>query len=89
MSEDHPLSGQSPYSASKIASDQMAYSFYASYNLPVTILRPFNTYGPRQSVRAIIPTIISQLINEKLIIKLATLHQLEISITFRIPLVDL
>lgn len=70
MSEDHPLSGQSPYSASKIASDQIAYSFYSSYDLPVTILRPFNTFGPRQSARAIIPTIISQLINDKLIIEL-------------------
>lgn len=59
--EDHPLQGQSPYSASKIAADQLAYSFYSSFNLPVTIIRPFNTYGPRQSARAVIPTIISQI----------------------------
>ena len=61
ITEDHPLQGQSPYSASKIGADQLAYSFYASFGLPVTILRPFNTYGPRQSARAIIPTIIMQL----------------------------
>lgn len=61
MTEAHPLQGQSPYSASKIAADQMAYSFHASFETPVTILRPFNTYGPRQSARAVIPTIISQL----------------------------
>ena len=60
IDEDHPLNAQSPYAASKIASDQLALSFYRSYNLPVTILRPFNTYGPRQSARAIIPTILSQ-----------------------------
>lgn len=73
MTEEHSLNGQSPYSASKIASDQIAYSFYTSYNLPVTILRPFNTYGPRQSARAIIPTIISQLINKKKILKLGNI----------------
>jgi len=59
--EDHPLSGQSPYSATKIAADQMAYSFYASFGLPVVIVRPFNTYGPRQSARAVIPTVITQI----------------------------
>ncbi len=59
--EHHPLQGQSPYSATKIASDQLAYSFYASFGLPVVIVRPFNTYGPRQSARAVIPTIITQL----------------------------
>lgn len=61
ISEKHPLQGQSPYSATKIAADQLAYSFYASFSLPVVIARPFNTYGPRQSVRAVIPTIITQL----------------------------
>ena len=61
ITEDHPLQGQSPYSATKIAADQIAYSFYTSFDLPVVILRPFNTYGPRQSARAIIPTVISQI----------------------------
>ena len=61
ITEDHPLLGQSPYSASKIGADQLAYSFFASFNLPVVIARPFNTYGPRQSARAIIPTIITQI----------------------------
>lgn len=61
ITEDHPLQGQSPYSASKIGADQLAYSFHASFGLPVMIARPFNTYGPRQSARAVIPTIITQL----------------------------
>ena len=61
ITEDHPLQGQSPYSASKIGSDQLAYSFYSSFDLPVVTLRPFNTYGPRQSARAVIPTVITQL----------------------------
>jgi NAD dependent epimerase/dehydratase len=61
VTEDHPTQGQSPYSASKIAADSIAESFLRSFNLPVTIVRPFNTYGPRQSARAIIPTIITQL----------------------------
>lgn len=61
ISEEHPLQGQSPYSATKIAADQLAYSFYASFGLPVVIARPFNTYGPRQSARAVIPTIITQI----------------------------
>jgi NAD dependent epimerase/dehydratase len=60
ISEDHPLQGQSPYSASKIAADKLAESFYCAYGLPVVTVRPFNTYGPRQSARAIIPTIITQ-----------------------------
>jgi len=60
ITEEHPLQGQSPYSASKIAADQLAYSFFASFGLPVVIARPFNTYGPRQSARAVIPTIITQ-----------------------------
>lgn len=61
ITEDHPLSGQSPYSATKIAADQLAYSYYSSFDLPVVIARPFNTYGPRQSARAVIPTIITQI----------------------------
>jgi NAD dependent epimerase/dehydratase len=60
ITECHPLQGQSPYSASKIAADKMAESYYRSFDLPVTTIRPFNTYGPRQSARAVIPTIISQ-----------------------------
>jgi len=65
ISEDHPLNAQSPYAATKIASDQLALSFYLSFGLPVTIIRPFNTFGPRQSLRAIIPTIINQFIDDK------------------------
>lgn len=65
INEDHPLVGQSPYSASKIAADQIALSYHKSFSIPVKIARPFNTYGPRQSARAIIPTIISQLLNGK------------------------
>jgi NAD dependent epimerase/dehydratase len=61
ITEDHPLQGQSPYSATKIAADQLAYSFYTSFGLPVVTVRPFNTYGPRQSARAVIPTIITQI----------------------------
>ena len=61
ITEDHALQGQSPYSATKIAADQLAISFYLSFGLPVTIARPFNTYGPRQSARAVIPTIITQI----------------------------
>jgi dTDP-glucose 4,6-dehydratase len=70
ITEEHPLQGQSPYSATKIAADQLAYSFYASFGLPVVIARPFNTYGPRQSARAVIPTIISQIANGNRQIKL-------------------
>ena len=65
IDEKHPVVGQSPYSATKIAADQLAISFYRSFNLPVKIVRPFNTYGPRQSARAIIPTVISQLLSGK------------------------
>jgi NAD dependent epimerase/dehydratase len=61
IDEKHPLQAQSPYSASKIGADAIAYSFFAAFGLPVTIARPFNTYGPRQSARAVIPTIISQI----------------------------
>ena len=74
IDESHPLVGQSPYSASKIAADQLAISYYRSFNLPIKIVRPFNTYGPRQSARAIIPTIISQLINGKTSIELGSLY---------------
>jgi len=70
ITEAHPLQGQSPYSATKIAADQLAYSFYASFGLPVVIARPFNTYGPRQSGRAVIPTIITQIANGQRQIKL-------------------
>jgi NAD dependent epimerase/dehydratase len=74
MTEDHPLQGQSPYSASKIGADQMARSFFSSFGTPVVTLRPFNTYGPRQSARAVIPTIISQIAGGKRQIKLGSLH---------------
>ena len=73
ISEDHPLQGQSPYSATKIAADQMAYSFFTSFELPVIIVRPFNTYGPRQSARAVIPTIITQILSGSRKIKLGAL----------------
>ena len=73
ITEEHPLQGQSPYSATKIAADQLAYSFYTSFNLPVVIVRPFNTYGPRQSARAVIPTIITQIANGKRQIKLGAI----------------
>lgn len=63
MDEKHPLNAQSPYAASKIAADMMAKSYYTSFNLPVIIARPFNTYGPRQSARAFIPSVITQLLN--------------------------
>src|SRR5260370_38188420 len=60
INEEHPLQGQSPYSASKIGADKIAESYFRSLDLPVTTLRPFNTFGPRQSLRAVIPTIVSQ-----------------------------
>lgn len=74
ISEDHPLQGQSPYSATKIGADQIALSFYRSFQTPVSIIRPFNTYGPRQSARAIIPTVITQIASGKSQIKLGSLH---------------
>lgn len=74
IDEAHPLLGQSPYSASKIGADQLAYSFYSSFGLPVLIARPFNTYGPRQSARAVIPTIISQLAAGERRVKLGSIH---------------
>lgn len=73
IDEKHPYQGQSPYSATKIGADRLAESFYRSFNLPVAIVRPFNTFGPRQSARAVIPTIISQLIAGKTEIKLGSL----------------
>jgi dTDP-glucose 4,6-dehydratase len=73
IDEKHPFQGQSPYSATKIGADRLAESFYRSFSLPVTIVRPFNTYGPRQSARAVIPTIITQLLSGKEEIKLGTL----------------
>ncbi|MER2173188.1 MAG: NAD-dependent 4,6-dehydratase LegB [Carnobacterium sp.] len=73
IDENHPFQGQSPYSATKIGSDRMAESFYRSFNMPITIVRPFNTYGPRQSARAVIPTIITQLLAGKEEIKLGSL----------------
>ncbi len=73
IDEKHPYQGQSPYSATKIGADRLAESFYRSFNLPVTIVRPFNTYGPRQSARAVIPTIITQLLSGMEEIKLGAL----------------
>ncbi|KUO75967.1 MAG: NAD-dependent dehydratase [Clostridia bacterium BRH_c25] len=73
IDEKHPLQGQSPYSASKIGADMMAESFYRSFNTPVATIRPFNTYGPRQSARAVIPTIITQVLSGEKRIKLGSL----------------
>jgi NAD dependent epimerase/dehydratase len=74
IDELHPLQAQSPYSATKIAADALAFSYYSSFSLPVTIVRPFNTYGPRQSARAVIPTIITQILAGQKTIKLGSLH---------------
>ena len=74
ITEEHPLQGQSPYSASKIGADQIAHSFYASFETPVAIIRPFNTYGPRQSARAVIPTIITQIASGRDEIRLGATH---------------
>lgn len=73
IDEDHPYQGQSPYSATKIGADRLAESFYRSFNMPISIVRPFNTYGPRQSARAVIPTIITQLLSGKDTIELGSL----------------
>jgi len=73
IDENHPFQGQSPYSATKIGADRLAESFWRSFGLPVTIVRPFNTYGPRQSARAVIPTIITQLLAGQTEIKLGSL----------------
>lgn len=74
IDETHPLQGQSPYSASKIGADQIALSFYMSFETPVAVLRPFNTYGPRQSARAVIPSIITQIAAGQRNLKLGSLH---------------
>ncbi len=74
IDEAHPYQGQSPYSASKIGADRLAESFYRSFAVPLTIVRPFNTYGPRQSARAVIPTIITQLLSGQEEIHLGSLH---------------
>lgn len=74
ITEEHPLQGQSPYSASKIGADQIALSFYSSFDTPVAVLRPFNTYGPRQSNRAVIPAVITQMASGKKKLKLGALH---------------
>ena len=74
IDEKHTFQGQSPYSATKIGADRIAESFYRSFNLPVTIVRPFNTYGPRQSARAVIPTVITQLLSGMTEIKMGSLH---------------
>ncbi|RYZ78861.1 MAG: NAD-dependent epimerase/dehydratase family protein, partial [Proteobacteria bacterium] len=73
IDEKHPLQGQSPYSASKISADMIVQSFYSAFELPLTTLRPFNTYGPRQSLRAVIPTIISQMLARVPVIHLGDL----------------
>jgi NAD dependent epimerase/dehydratase len=74
ISEEHPLQAQSPYSATKIAADHLALSFYKAFDIPVSIIRPFNTYGPRQSARAIIPTIITQIANDSGPVRLGSLQ---------------
>jgi NAD dependent epimerase/dehydratase len=74
ITEEHPLQGQSPYSASKIGADQIAMAFYTSFETPVLVLRPFNTYGPRQSARAVIPTIITQIASGQRQIKLGAVQ---------------
>ena len=74
IDEKHPLQPQSPYSASKIGADQIAMSFYSAFDTPIAIVRPFNTYGPRQSARAVIPTVITQIANGQRKIKLGALH---------------
>ncbi|HEY4372672.1 MAG TPA: NAD-dependent 4,6-dehydratase LegB [Burkholderiales bacterium] len=74
IDEEHPLQAQSPYSATKIGADAIAYSFFSAFNLPVAIVRPFNTYGPRQSARAVIPTVITQIAAGRQSIKLGSLH---------------
>ena len=79
ITEDHPLVAQSPYAASKIGADQLALSYWRSFDTPVTVLRPFNTFGPRQSARAVIPTIITQIASGSRVIKLGALTPTVIS----------
>ena len=87
IDENHPKKAQSPYSASKIASDAIADSFHYTYDMDITIMRPFNTYGPRQSLRAIIPTIITQMINNK-VVKLGNVSTKEILLMLQILVGD-
>jgi len=74
IDENHPLQGQSPYAATKIGADQLALAFYRSFGTPVAVIRPFNTYGPRQSARAVIPTVITQLVSGNKVVKLGSIH---------------
>ncbi|MEK6806062.1 MAG: NAD-dependent 4,6-dehydratase LegB [Pseudomonadota bacterium] len=74
ITEEHPLQGQSPYSASKIGADQIAMSFHRSFGTPVAVIRPFNTYGPRQSLRAVLPTVITQIAGGHTVLNLGALH---------------
>ena len=74
ITEEHPLQGQSPYSASKIGADQMAIAYFSSFGVPVAVMRPFNTYGPRQSARAVIPTVITQIAAGNRTLRLGALH---------------
>ncbi|MBT5513469.1 MAG: NAD-dependent epimerase/dehydratase family protein [Rhodospirillaceae bacterium] len=74
IDESHPLQAQSPYAASKIGADQLALSYYRSFKTPVTVIRPFNTFGPRQSTRAVIPTVITQILDDQSVIKLGALE---------------
>ena len=74
MTEEHPLQGQSPYSASKIGADQVALAFHASFDTPVVVVRPFNTYGPRQSARAVIPSVITQIASGRRRVQLGAVH---------------
>jgi dTDP-glucose 4,6-dehydratase len=74
INEDHPLDAQSPYAATKISADQMALAFHRAFDMPVAVLRPFNTFGPRQSARAVIPTIITQIANGARTLRLGSLH---------------
>ena len=87
ITETHPLQAQSPYAASKIAADKLAESFHCSYGLPVTVLRPFNTYGPRQSTRAVLPTILTQLLSDSSEIHLGALWPRR-DLTFVLDTVD-
>ena len=80
ITEDHPQVGQSPYAASKIGADQIALSYWRSFETPVAVLRPFNTYGPRQSARAVIPTIITQIASGQRRIRLGALSPTRVSI---------
>ncbi len=74
IDEHHPLQGQSPYAATKIGADQIALSFYRAFETPITVARPFNTFGPRQSARAVIPTVITQIASGERVLKLGALH---------------